>query len=76
VWKKFSEPRDGMTRDAAEDVFEPGERIDSCTLTGRHQAAQNRRSLAAFITTKEQPVVAAHGHSANGALDSIVVCVL
>jgi hypothetical protein len=39
-----------MVSDAREDVFEPGERIDSGALTGCHEAPQHRASLAAFVT--------------------------
>jgi hypothetical protein len=41
------------------------ERIDSNALTGSHKAPQHCRRLAAFITAKENPVVATHCYGAD-----------
>ena len=62
-----------MIGDAGESVFEPGERIDSDALTGSHETPQHRRGLAAFITAKEYPVVAAHCYAADRPLGGIVI---
>ena len=73
MWQKLGEPGNGMIGDAGEYVFEPDERIDSNALTGSHEAPQHRRRLAAFITAKENPVVATHCYGADRALGGVVV---
>jgi hypothetical protein len=61
-----------MIGDAGENVFEPDERINSDALTGSHETPQHRGGLAAFITAKEDPVVAAHCYATNRAFGGIM----
>src|SRR5690349_23688480 len=67
VWEEFSNPTNGMRGDAGENVFEPGEGLDSHPLTGSHETPQYRGSLAAFIAAKEDPIVATNRHTADHA---------
>jgi hypothetical protein len=53
--QKPAGPRDGMVRDARENVLEPGEGIDSHALATDHKIAHHRRGLAAFIAADENP---------------------
>jgi len=73
VRQKLGEPRNGMIGDTRENVFEPGEWIDSDVQTRSHETPQHRRSRAAFIAAKENPVVAAHCDAAYRPLGSVVV---
>src|ERR1700687_4825231 len=73
VRQKLGNPGNGMIGDAGENVFEPGERIDSDALTGSHETPQHRGGLAALIAAKEYPVVAAHCYAADRALGGVVV---
>ena len=70
--QKFSEPRNGMSGDAGEDVLEPGEGIDSSPLAGSYEAPQHRRRFSALIAAKKCPIVAADSHSADGALGGVM----
>jgi hypothetical protein len=62
-----------MSGDAGEDILEPSEGINSSPLTGRYKSPQYGRRLTALVTAKEDPVVAAHSHTADGALRGVVV---
>src|SRR5689334_9421552 len=73
VWEEFSNPTNGMRGDAGENVFEPGEGLDSHPLTGSHETPQYRGSLAAFIAAKEDPIVATNRHTADHAFRGVVV---
>src|SRR5262249_27448453 len=73
VRQKLGNPGNGMIGDARENIFEPDERIDFDALTGSHETPQHRGGLAAFITAKEHPVVAAHCYTADRALGGVVV---
>src|ERR1017187_5898147 len=56
-----------MSGDAGENILEPGEWIDSGPLTGRYETPQYGCRLTALVTAKEDPVVAAYRHTADGA---------
>ena len=55
--QEFFEAFDGMLGDAAEDVAEPGKRIDLNEFAACNKAAQNRRRPASVIAPEESPVV-------------------
>ncbi len=71
--QKLANPGNGMIGVAGENIFEPNERIDSDALTGSHETPQHRGGLAAFITAKEHPVVAAHCDAADRTLGGVVI---
>jgi hypothetical protein len=54
-----------MTSDAGENIFEPEEWIDSDSLAVSHEATHSCGGPAAFITTKENPVIAAYCYAAE-----------
>jgi hypothetical protein len=62
-----------MIGDAGENVFEPEEGIHSHPLTGGDEAPKHGCSPAAFITTYEDPVVAADGDAPDCAFRGVVI---
>jgi hypothetical protein len=56
--QEFFDALDGMLRDAAEHISEPGKRIDADEFAGGNEAVQHGRSLAAVVAAEEGPVVA------------------
>ena len=64
---------DGMGGDAREDVFKPGERIDSDPLAGGHETPEHGSGLATLVAAEEDPVISTDGHTADGALGMIIV---
>jgi hypothetical protein len=73
VRQKFGEPRDGVSRDARQNILESGKRIDSSLLTRGHETAQHRGRFATLIAAEKYPVVAADGHATDRAFRSVVV---
>jgi hypothetical protein len=74
--QQFFKPLDGIFGDAAEDIAEPGKRIDPDKFTRSDEAAQDGRGPAAAIASEEGPVVTAHGKAPQRPLGTVVVCVL
>ena len=72
VRQKLSEPGNGMSGDAGEDIFEPDKGVDSSPLAGSHETPQYRRRLSALVAAKEHPIVAADSHTADGALGGVM----
>ena len=56
--QQFTEPFDRMVGDAAENIAEPGKRIDLHQFARCDKAAQHGRCLAAVVAAEEGPVVA------------------
>jgi hypothetical protein len=54
--QKLGDPIDGMGGNAAEDIFEPSEWINSSTLAGSDKAAQHGSRSTADIAAEKQPV--------------------
>src|SRR4051794_32051683 len=71
--QEFFEPLDGMFRDAAKHISEPGKRLDLDEFTGRNEAAQHSRSLAPVVAAEEGPVIASHRETPQRPLRGIVV---
>ena len=61
-----------MDGDAREDIFEPGEGIDTDPLARSHETPQHCGRVAAMVAAKEHPVVAADSHTADGALGGVM----
>jgi hypothetical protein len=55
--QQFVEPLDRMVGDAAENIAEPGKRIDLHQLARGDETAQHRCRLPSVIASKEGPVV-------------------
>jgi len=53
---------DGMGGDSGEDVFKPGERIDSDPLAGCHETAEHGSGLATLVAAEEYPVISTDGY--------------
>jgi hypothetical protein len=63
--QKLSDPIDGMGGNAAEDIFEPSEWINSSTLAGSDEAAQHGSRSTADIAAEKQPVATTYCHHAS-----------
>ena len=73
VRKKLGKSGNRMGSDAGEDVFEPGEGVDTNPLTRGQKAPQHRGRVAAMVAAKEDPVVAANRDTANGTLGGVII---
>jgi hypothetical protein len=62
-----------MVGDAAENIAEPGKRIDLYQSAACDEAAQKRRCLAAAIATEEGPVVPSDREATQRPLGTVVV---
>lgn len=52
VWQQFFKLFDRMVGDAAENIAEPGKRIDLDEFAGGDEAVQNRRRPAAVVGSR------------------------
>jgi hypothetical protein len=57
---------------AGEDIFEPGEGVDTGPLARSHETPQHGSCVTAVVAAKEHPVVPADSHTADGALGSVM----
>ena len=71
--QKFFDPRNGMFGNAAENISEPGKRIDLDEFARGDEAAQYSRGLAAVVASEESPVVPTHGKTPQRSFGSVVV---
>ena len=62
--QKVGDPIDGMAGNAAEDIFEPSDWINSNPLAGSYETAQHGSRAAAHITAEKQPVATTDRHPA------------
>ena len=58
VGKQFTEPGDGMRRDAREHIAELGKRLDAAALAERDEGSQHGRRFATSIAAEKGPVAA------------------
>ena len=70
--QQFFKPFDGVFRDAAEHIAEPGKRIDPGKFTRSNEAAQHCRSLTAVIAAEEGPVVTPHREAPQRPLGAVM----
>src|ERR1700733_470126 len=73
VWQQFFKPFNRMVGDAAENITEPGKRVDLDEFARCDEAAQNRRSLAAVIAAEESPVVPSDREATPRPLGAVVI---
>ena len=73
IGQEFFEAVDGMAGDALEQTGEVGPGIESCAAGAFDEGEEDRRGLASAGASGEEPVLAAHGDGADGALDGVVV---
>ena len=73
VREEFVEAVEGLVVEAAEDVGEPGARVDADELAGAGEAAEDGGGVAAGDAAEESPVVTADGDAEQRALGGVVV---
>jgi len=61
-----------MGGDAREDLFKPGEWIDSDLLAGSHETPEHGSGLTTLVAAEEDPVISTDGDTADGALGMIM----
>src|ERR1700684_1039665 len=71
--QQFTESFDRMVGDAAENIAEPGKRIDLHQFAACDEAAQNRRGPATVIAPEESPVVPSDREATQRPLGTVVV---
>ena len=70
--QEFDQPANGMPGNAGQNVLQPSERVDSVSLAGGYEAPQHCGGVAAVVATEKGPVVAADGHTSDGALGGVM----
>ena len=71
--QKLGDPIDGMGGNAAEDIFEPSEWINSSTLAGSDKAAQHGSRSTADIAAEKQPVATTYCDPADALFSPVIV---
>jgi hypothetical protein len=72
VGQEFIEAMNGMVGDTAENIAEPGKRVDLHEFARCDETAEYGSRLASVVTAEESPVIAAHSESPQRAFRGIV----
>ena len=73
VGEEFFQSIDGISRDAAENIFEPLEWIDIVDFASDQEGIEHSRSSRPVVGAGKQVVLPSDSHRANGILHQVVV---